>query len=145
MFSNIITDGYTQKGFIVAVPGVHGCLRFTFRPIGSKQNAIFRDKLIKAQKPSEQIQLGNELIVDRLVSWEMVNDSGESVPISIGSIEIVKSQLVDKLFDTILGTRPSDIDPLWSKEEVDAYNDLQGATTEHLSVGILQEAQDKGN
>lgn len=83
-----LADGYTLDGYIAEVPGVHGPLSFTYRPIDpitrSKTN-VLRGQVIGSSTLSEEQKeiacqyLGLQLVAGNVQSWDLVDGKGEAV------------------------------------------------------------------
>ena len=83
-----LADGYTLRGYIAEVPGVHGPLSFTYRPIDpitrSKTNLLRSQVVNNATLSEEQKEiacqyLGLQLLAGAIQSWDLVNEKGEEM------------------------------------------------------------------
>lgn len=126
-----IPDGYTRKGFIKAIPGLHGEVRFSYRPMlpgqrDSTRNAINRERGEKAST------LQAAAIAGHLTSWDCVypedgpdeNLRGKIVPISVENVRHLIPSLFDRLFVIIGGMDASDPEPEAAPAEQKEYADL---------------------
>lgn len=114
MTLEFIPDGYTLDGYIAEVPGLHGALRFVYRPCTASENAVTGgavDKVIR-QSPAKAERIVATGVCKQLVSWSVQNPkTKEAVDIVPATAVRLQPALFAKLFDIIRGARASDVDP----------------------------------
>lgn len=133
-------DGYTEKGYIQAEPGLHGVLRFEYRPFLVDDRSRFMSSLENLSQDKQDLHVAQQL-ANRLQSWSLTGAKGEPVPVGLSAIRRLKPSIFYKLYSIVLGTLPSDIDPEWSSEtllenvqaEVDAPPAAIGAQREAVA------------
>jgi hypothetical protein len=107
---NFISDGYTELGYIAAVDGMHGKLRFTFRPllpeeVDEVQAVLSQDNVAR----SHEIIRG--VLVRQVKSWS------DDLPVSADSLRTIRPSLWNRLYLIVSGQQPSDPDPEATAEE----------------------------
>jgi hypothetical protein len=109
-------DGYTLPGFIKAVEGLHGSLRFSYRPTPT----LVRSSWLKALEnvDDEQYEQRTATILARkIVSWDFVDLEHKPVPITMEGALHLQPTIFRKLEGIVLGTLPTDIDPQWTESQ----------------------------
>jgi hypothetical protein len=111
--ANYFHDGYTQDGFIVAVPLMHGSLRFTYRPALVEERSQLSEA---ATRLRAHIYDGHvaRFAAQKIVVWDLVDAHLREVPISAEALLRLQPELFVKLHRIVLGWTPSDMDPEWS-------------------------------
>jgi hypothetical protein len=114
-----IPDGYTRKGLIAAVPGLHGALKFEYRPLlRDEREALYRES--NKRSPAEFNGLIRKMLVKQLVSWDAKHDEKE-LPIDNETLRRLQPALSTKLENIVAGYSPTDLDETASQEDVDGY------------------------
>lgn len=97
----LIDDGYTQRSTIAAVPGVHAGMTFSFRPAIHEEREALSDAIQRARggKISEVM---HKAVLDHVVAWD--------APLELKAEQVrrLRPSLIDKLYSSIIGMRPSD-------------------------------------
>lgn len=132
-------DGYTESGFIKAIPGLHGDLRFEFRPFLVEERSRLLRKLENlAQEKQDAIVA--KTFTERLKSWDLKDRKGEAVKVSLNAARRLKPQLFYRLWAILLGTDASDVDPEWEAEHIleEAESEIEAADGP-APVGVVKE------
>jgi hypothetical protein len=139
-------DGYTEPGYIAAIPGLHGPLQFKFRPtLVADQPRWARGSESNVSDAVWDQQCAG-LMAERIVSWSLVSPKGEPVPICASSLLRLKPKIFTKLFGILLGVNPSDIDPKWDNQQVEeVLRDVSSAATDGTTPGMAREARNEKN
>ncbi len=118
---NFIDDGYTEPGYIAAVPGFHGALEFEFRPL----LAEIRDKLQRMQlnDVAKGHKEAREELARSLKDWNLTDRTGAKVKIAPANIARLRPMLQDKLYGILTGQMASDLKP----EETPAASESEPA------------------
>lgn len=140
----IIEDGYTEDGYIAAVPGLHPALRFRFRPMLPEEREAISDVI--RQKPIAQ---GNKLMCEalaaRIKSWSATNNKGEPLEITPSNVAKLRPKLQGSVYSIIAGYQASDLDPD-APEQADEPEDLAlRALIEGRPVGDARTEADQKN
>lgn len=140
---NIIPDGYTENGFIAEAPGLHGELRFAYRPMLSEERDTI-DRAAQASPVSQVHAMYRKALAMRLQSWSEVDDKGVPSPINDATLKRLRPTLFDKLYNTVAGYRASDADPAKSKPASQVDGELEAALAGR-PVGEVREEGDLKN
>jgi hypothetical protein len=143
--ANYFHDGYTQSGFIAAVPLMHGSLRFTYRPALVEERSQLSDAAaaLKSHLYDRQVAM---FTAQKIVLWDLNDAEGREVAVSAEALLRLQPGLFVKLHRIVLGWIPSDIDPAWPAETMDrALDDETEAALAGHSVGELREEHDEKN
>jgi len=142
---NLIQAGYTEKGFVKAEKGIHGELRFEFRPVLVTDRSA-HVSAIDGMKADAFDRKTAEVIEQHLISWDVTNAKGQPVPPTRINILRLKPRLFAKLYSIILGFEPSDIDSQWDQDATDQLVETSyDAAIEKQTVGAVREEQDSKN
>lgn len=136
-------DGYTFDGYIAPVDGLHGELRFSYRPFVAAEKSTLQHKVKMAADPTLYYA---DAVAARLTAWSLVGPKGEGVLITPAAMRRVNPPLLDKLLNIVLGIDPSDIDPAWSeaaKNETAAAGAIAAETG--VTAGTIMEQQAEKN
>jgi hypothetical protein len=136
-------DGYTESGFIRARAGLHGALRFRYRPMLVEDRSRILGEFEHLRPEAAELKAAGE-IHRRLVWWDLCDGQSKPVPISLDVVRRLKPAVFARVWAIVLGTEPSDIDPGWSAEEKLAAAELQ-ATAGPGPVGDAREVRDEKN
>ncbi len=143
--ANYFHDGYTQCGFIAAVPMMHGSLRFTYRPALVEERSQLSDAAaaLKSHLYDRQAAM---FTAQRIVLWDLTDVEGDEVAVSAEALLRLQPGLFVKLHRIVLGWIPSDVDPAWSEDIQDrALDDETESALSGHSVGELREEHDEKN
>lgn len=109
---SIIDDTFNQGGFIAANHGLHGELRFRYRPMlveefqaiefFRSQNKTDIKKVLSRQRAE---------VLKRLKAWSLTDRRGDSVPLNDASMRNLRPELWYRMYDIICGVAASDDDP----------------------------------
>lgn len=107
--ASFIDDGYTQDGFIAGVAGIHGPLKFTYRPMLPET----RDRLLRSQQRDVAVghKEAREELAKSVVTWDLKDRAGTAVPKTAANIGRLRPLLQDKLFSIVAGQMASEQDP----------------------------------
>ena len=136
-------DGYTFDGYIAPVDGLHGELRFSYRPFLAAEKSTLQHKVKMASDPTLHYA---DAVAGRLTAWSLVGPKGEGVLITAASMRRVNPPLLDKLMDIVLGLRATDVDATWvetAKNEATAAAAVAAETG--ATVGAVLEQQTEKN
>ncbi len=109
-------DGYTEKGFIKSIPGLHGDLRFEYRPFLVEERSKLLSGFDKLEQEKQDVIVARTFS-ERITAWDLQGKDGEEIPICLHIARRLKPALFYRLWAIILGTDASDLDPEWSSEE----------------------------
>lgn len=126
MKNAIIDDGYTQEAFIDAVPGVHGTLKFTYRPMLPEEVEELAYRVNKfASEPRKSTACICKAIEDHLESWDAKDSNGADVEPTLNNIRRLRYPLLGAVRYIIEGLRAGDVprDGDSDEEESDEYID----------------------
>jgi len=145
-FSNFISsDGYTENGYIAAVNGLHGELRFTFRPLLVQEQAKWVKGANNMQSEAWNRQCA-VLMCERIKSWSLTTDDDKPLAVTANWILRLKPALFSKLYGILLGTEPSDMDPDWTDPQKDEAATIEmDAVQEDVNVGAAREVANTKN
>lgn len=123
--NNIPRDGYTEPGYLAPERHLFDWpLRFKFRPVLPEERAEHLEAIDKINSAVKNQLACNAFIASRLVEWDDRDEEGNVNPITPVTVGRLKPTLSNRLYEIILGVRPSDCDPEWSdavkREQVDA-------------------------
>ena len=96
-----LSDGYSEEATIAAAPGIHGELSFRFRPMMHSQREKWSEELQRTSQ-GEASNIMAKAIGEHLLSW--------SIPLDVKPdlLRTLRPSLLDKIYSTIAGYRPSD-------------------------------------
>lgn len=101
-----IADGYTEKGYIAAIPQLHGPVRFEYRVMLSDKirEVLHTWDLISAAERTRRI---HTVMIKQLVSWDL-EEKGKSLPIDGKTLSRLKRNIVERLFNIAMQLDVSD-------------------------------------
>lgn len=108
--SAFIDDGFTEAGYICAVPGLRPACRFEYRPCISEERAAFSQKT-KGLEGNEIESRSVLFLLERLVSWDQKGPDGVVRPITEANIRRLRPSTASRMFGIVIGTEASDADP----------------------------------
>jgi hypothetical protein len=142
---NYFHDGYTQEGFIAAVPRLHGELRFSYRPALVEERSQLSDLAARMKSHLYDRQVAH-FVAGKLVSWDLADPAGAEVGIAAESLLRLHPELFAKLQRIVLGCIACDVDPSWPGEQQNRL--LEEASTAAASgrtVGGVRAEYDEKN
>ncbi len=143
--ANYFHDGYTQSGFIAAVPRMHGELRFTYRPALVEERSQLSEAA-RHLKPHLYDRHAAAFTAQKLVSWDLVDANRVAVPVLGEALLRLQPDLFVKLHKIVAGWLPSDIDPVWQRQcQERALDDELAAALSGRPVGDVREERDAKN
>lgn len=112
-------DGYTEPAYIKAMNGVHGEIRFTYRPMLIQEQSKATAEAAEAgrAKPERYDRVCAERLAKHLLSWSIRGADGRPLAIEVNTLLRIKPMVFLRLWAIVLGTQASDIDPEWSEEQ----------------------------
>lgn len=119
-----IPDGYEFSGYIAEEPGIHGALRFTYRPMADSDVTALNAELEKATSRIEQQAARAKAIAERIKAWEVVDPSGKAVKPTAENLGRCPAVLFTKLASVVEGYRPNDKDPTGKTEPKSGQEEL---------------------
>ncbi len=143
--ANYFHDGYTQSGFIAAVPLVHGALRFTYRPALLEERSQLSDAARQLRSHLYDRHAA-AFTAHKIVDWDLADCRGRAVPVSAEALLRLQPDLFARLHKIVTGWTASDVDPAWSRQTKDREieDQLEAALTGH-PVGEVREERDEKN
>lgn len=105
-------DGYTASGYVKAVPGLHGAVRFQFRPLMVSERSAW---LVLAEKAEKSSPGGSDketarIVATRIKSWDVKDKDGNAAPISPESVLRLQPRLYQRVVGIVAGSEPTDLD-----------------------------------
>jgi len=141
-FPVYLEDGYTQEGYIAAVPGLFEALRFEFRPIVvAEQSAHYKEE--KKFSGPAWARFAADFIARRLLSWSAARQDGAPVPLRGPDVAKIHPALFSRLYSILNGTDASDLDPEWSEAEKEESADYQFEAVRDETTPGAAAAQDR--
>lgn len=138
-------DGYTLKGYIKPVEGLHGALRFSFRPTP----VVLRSQWLKAVDgvSDEEYERRTAAIFEtKITQWDFKDLEGHPLSVSASNALHLHPVLFRRLEGIILGSHPTDIDPQWTQDEQQASaNEALQAVLQGTDPATIQQNQDAKN
>lgn len=115
-----IPDGYTRPGYIRRVPGLHGALRFTYRPLLPDE----RDALVRETGKRSAAEFGaltRKMLQKHVTEWDNKHE-GQALPIDNETLRRLPPPMYTKLENIVSGYTPSDLEEAeQSPEAVDDF------------------------
>jgi hypothetical protein len=143
--ANYFHDGYTQHGYLAAVPRKHGALRFTFRPALVEERSQLTEAA-RALKPYLYDRRAAAFTAEKIVAWDLVDARQTPVPPSGEALLRLQPDLFVKLHQIVAGWRVSDVDPTWPAAERErALDDELAAAEAGKPPGEVREERDAKN
>ncbi len=144
--THIPDDGYTEKGYIAKRPGLHGPVRFTFRPATILEHGQVTSKEATDLGPEEYARNSAEFVVAKLQEWSLLNGDRKALPIDCENVLTLKPAVFNRMFGIIAGWDASDIDPEWPPEERRETAALtKEAKSSGAAFGTVKAEADAGN
>ena len=120
-----IPDGYTRNGYIKEEPLLYPAVRFQYRPLLTGDQAVIQRAINISPDARQQEQIAAETIVNRVVSWDIVDDKGHDLPITASNALRIPPVLFNRIHKCCMGREGGDADPQWGDVEVDAVSERQ--------------------
>jgi hypothetical protein len=140
-----IRDGFTRAGFVKDVPGLHGELRFSYRPMLPEQRNAVR-RLVSGEKGDKGDVLLRTAIAEHLVDWSATDDEGKDIKVSSEGVRRLPPALYDRLYLIVSGMDASDPEPDATSEEETGYAAaLRKAAETGAAVGDVQTVAQQKN
>jgi hypothetical protein len=135
-------DGYTEAGFVAAVPGRHGDLRIAFRPALVEESTRLRDAALKMDADAYNRQAA-AFAAAKIVDWDIAGKGQQVTAHAVGRLP--PSQFA-RVFQIVVGWTVSDIDPEWQADAKQRIQDLgRAAAQSNRMPGEVREDQDERN
>lgn len=96
-----VSDGYSEEATIAAASGIHGELKFRFRPMMHGQREKWSEELQRTSQGAASSIMA-KAIGEHLLSWSLPVEPKPDL------VRTLRPQLLDKIYSTIAGYRPSD-------------------------------------
>jgi hypothetical protein len=143
--ANYFHDGYTQSGFVAAVPLMHGALRFSYRPALVEERSRLADSAA-ALKSHLYDRQAAAYTAEKIVRWDLTDRAGNEVAVSAAALLRLQPGLFVKLHRIVLGWIPSDVDPAWPEATRERhFEEETAAVLAGESIGETREGQDEKN
>ena len=138
-------DGYTEPGFIRAEEGLHGDLRFLFRPLLVERQAAIVTSL-ETMKSGPKVRKIARVLAEQITDWSLIDGQRDPVPVTEATASRLKFSLFYRLWGIVLGTEATDIDPQWEQERTDEELAFQSQAAEsETPVGQVKEGAHRKN
>ena len=136
---NLISDGYTEPGYIAAREGMHGELRFAYRPMLPEQVDEVA-AILDQGNVARSHETVRGVLVRQLQEWS------ESEPVSAASLRKLRPALWNRLYLIVSGRQPSDPDPKATPEQRSEWlADVLEAGKTGQMVGQARDDRNLGN
>lgn len=141
---SFIDDGYTEDGFIDAVPRLFDKpLRFKFRPCLPEQKAKIVAKL-RVAKADESERIHAVALAETVTEWDLVNKAGDAQPLKAQSFLRLKPFLLSRLADIVIyGVEGGDVDPNWPTDKKKDHDETAGLSV--LTGEVFADQRDGDN
>ncbi len=104
-----IPEGYTEEGYIREVPGLHGPVRFTFRPMLVVERAALFGQRMLSMPDELQDRRCADVLCGCLVSWSVTDAEGRPLAVTAENILRLKPALFQRMLAIVSGVEPSDM------------------------------------
>lgn len=129
MSLTFIPDGYTRRGYVAAIPGLHGAIRFEYRPMLPRERNSINAAIRREAKAEKTDALESAALAKQLLSWDCeypddgpdVAQRGQPMPVTAANVQRLVPYLFDKLYMIVSGMDASDPDPGAPATEQDGY------------------------
>lgn len=107
-----IDDGYTERGFLTAIPGLHPAVAFSYRPMLLTELARFAERTAHASQDAVRREAARWLSL-KLVEWDLCDSQNRTVPIFATTFPLdnllrVKPCVFVRMWKIVCGDAPSD-------------------------------------
>lgn len=107
-----IPDGYTKRGYVAAIEGLHGAVEFTYRPVVFEQFIAHRDAYIAPANPKARHMVPPATLHECVKTWNVTDPTtGAEIPVAAKAFARLPPPVMEKMFWIVLGTQPSDPRP----------------------------------
>ena len=138
-------DGYTEPGFIRAEEGLHGDLRFLFRPLLVERQAAIITSL-ETMKSGPKVRKIARVLAEQITDWSLIDGQRDPVPVTEATASSVLTLDKRRRKGIVLGTEPTDIDPQWEQERTNEEQAFQSQAAEsETPVGQVKEEAHRKN
>src|SRR5436309_10839864 len=104
---NYLADGYTQPGYLKAVPNLYEDLRFTYRPaVIEERSQILAG--FSTTKPDAFDRKVAQFLAQKFKTWDVVDPRGQDVEVSAAAILRLPPELFQKLWQVVGGFEACD-------------------------------------
>lgn len=138
-------DGYSREdGFIKEEPRLYNALRFKWRPVTVQQRSVvyrLMDDAVAANDPNKAESISADAMVRALISWDLKDQNGKDVPISVANVLRLQPNLGVRLFRILMGREAPDEDSIVTPAAREAQ--VQDALT--AAFGKSPEEEDAKN
>lgn len=116
-----IPDGYTVDASIEPREGLHGRIKFRYRPMIHEERTIANARLASAGR-ADVSKVVAEVVASRIESWDVQDDKGHTVDVTAANVARIQPELVERLWGIVLGQQTADTlhEPRRANAEVDA-------------------------
>lgn len=143
LFTVIPDDGHTRPAYVGAERGIHGPLRFSYRPMTAEARGVALQKLQKLEDPHYTLAIAG-ILEGQLVEWDAAV-AGKAIPVRQSAIRRLAPTLLFRVWGIVLGTEPSDVDPDWDDPLVEEEAAVLAEVVPPETVGEVREEADLGN
>lgn len=139
-----IPDGYTQNAYLRPRTGLHGEIRFSYRPmLVTTQGQVLRDFQDAAENPARQQEIAAEWICRYVVSWNIQRPDGKPVNCKdVNDVLHLRPSVFNRIWSIILGDEGGDVDPQERPEEKRRRTEMEA---EVVAAGKTREELDGKN
>lgn len=108
MSKAFIDDGYTATGKIAAVEGMYEQVTFEYRPSTFDEFAVITNNwdYISAEEVIKRIV---DLLLKKLVSWDLKTSDGKVVEITESNLKRVHPIVLEKIYSIVQGAKISEV------------------------------------
>jgi hypothetical protein len=145
--NRIPKDGYTRRGYIPPVKGLHEGMTFDYRLMLPEQVELLGDAM-KGKSGKESTLLVAAAIAEQIANWsevEGVDGAEKAVPVSTNAIRSLPRPLLLDLRDIVQGVMASAEPPDASDQETNEYIAALKASAEDRAPGQSQLTTDIKN
>ena len=114
-----IHDGYTAPAFIAGVDRLYPSLRFTHRPMRSRDLVVWRHGVRQLDTLETEAKT-DEVLAERIKSWDLVDHKGKGLVISAEVMSNLQPFLRERLVGIVFGSSAPDVDPQAPSKEIAA-------------------------
>lgn len=105
-----VTDGYTEVGYIAAVPGLNPAIEFRYRPVLFDQVDAHRAAFVSPVNFKTRYKVPPAVISHYVKVWDICDPaSGEVLPVTAENCSRLKASVMERMYWIVLGLQPSDL------------------------------------
>jgi hypothetical protein len=115
-----VSDGYTEFGYIAAVPGLHPAVEFRYRPVLFEQFDAHRAAYVSPVNFKSRHMVPPAVLKEYVKTWDITDPvTGETVPLTNANVARLNAAVMERMFWIVLGAQPRDLrdGEQWGKEE----------------------------